>query len=130
MTFSFFSHFPKFCTFSYQFSNFTKIRSLGAVLHLAPVTKFFLVIYLHFFTKTGPLNAPQGGYPGPSHHSHPLRHVAVGIRTNIEFIQSSSPVSHKAVHIRCILSSVVSPAYLNNFIIPHLVLRSFHLPLL
>src|SRR6218665_2083610 len=35
---------------------------------------------------------------------------------NIELIRSSghSPVSHKAVHIRCILSSVLSPAYLNS----------------
>src|SRR6218665_2356455 len=37
-----------------------------------------------------------------------------GIGTNIEFIQSSghSPFSHKAVHIQCILQTVVSPAYL------------------
>ena len=61
-----------FSLFSHQLSNFTRIRSLDAlpVLHHAPVTTFFtsfLVIYLHFLKKTGPLDAPQGGCPGPSH---------------------------------------------------------------
>src|SRR6218665_3102604 len=48
------------------------------VLHHAPVTTFFssfLVIYLHFFMKTGPLDAPWGGCPGPSHRSHPPLHA-------------------------------------------------------
>src|SRR6218665_1460743 len=46
------------------------------VLHHASVTTFFssfFAIYLHFFTKTGPLDAPHGGCPGPSHRPHPLR---------------------------------------------------------
>src|SRR6218665_1111778 len=60
---------------SHQLSNFTIIRSLDAppVLHHAPVTTFFisfLVIYLHFLKKTDPLDAPQGGCPGPSHRPH------------------------------------------------------------
>src|SRR6218665_532622 len=67
-----------FSTFSHQLSNLTRIRSLDApppVLHHAPVTtflNFFLVIYLHFFKTTGPLDAPQSGCPGPSHRPHPL----------------------------------------------------------
>jgi len=35
----------------------------------------FLVIYLHFCKKTGPLDAPQGGCPGPSHRPHPPLHA-------------------------------------------------------
>src|SRR6218665_3874794 len=45
------------------------------VLHHAQVMTFFsssVVVYLHFFTKTDPLDAPQGGCPGPSHRPHPL----------------------------------------------------------
>src|SRR6218665_2801136 len=33
---------------------------------------FIFAIYLHFLHKTGPLDAPQGGCPGPSHRPHPL----------------------------------------------------------
>ena len=39
------------------------------VLHHAPVTTFcssFFAICLHFLTKTGTLDTPQGGCPGPS----------------------------------------------------------------
>src|SRR6218665_1860791 len=44
------------------------------LLHHAPETTFFssfFAIYLLFFTQTGPLDAPQGGCPGPLHHPHP-----------------------------------------------------------
>src|SRR6218665_2232241 len=61
----------------YQLSNFRTIRSLDAPSRAAPfpVTTFFssfFAIYLHFLHKTGPLDAPQGGCPGPSHRPHPL----------------------------------------------------------
>src|SRR6218665_3013904 len=48
------------------------------VLHHAQVTTFFsssVVIYLHFFTKTYPSDASQGGCLGPSHHPHPPLHA-------------------------------------------------------
>src|SRR6218665_47736 len=67
-----------FSLFSNQLSNFTRIRSLDAppVLHHAPVTTFFYFFFGHlptfFYKKTGLLDAPQGGFPGPSHRPHPL----------------------------------------------------------
>src|SRR6218665_1808913 len=62
--FLFFSRSPKLFTF---FASVVKVHDnslLGCppVLHHAPVTTFFtsfLVIYLHFLKKTGPLDAPK-----------------------------------------------------------------------
>src|SRR6218665_2977847 len=70
-----FSRSPKFVTFFASIVKFHENSLLGCppVLHHAPVTTFltsFLVIYLHSFKKTGPLDAPQGGCPGPSHRPH------------------------------------------------------------
>ena len=65
-----------FSLFSHQLSNFTRIRSF-----YAPSTASrhyftsFLVIYLHFLKKTGPVDAPQGGCPEPSHRPHPPLHT-------------------------------------------------------
>src|SRR6218665_313392 len=50
-----------------------------------PGNDIFLFIFCHlptfFFTKTGPLDAPQGGCPGPSHRPHslctPLREIKI-----------------------------------------------------
>src|SRR6218665_1136569 len=77
---TFFSHSPNFFTFSHPLSHFTKIGSLDAPLSAAscPVTTFFssfLAFTYICFTKTGPLDAPQGGCPGPSHRPHPPLHA-------------------------------------------------------
>src|SRR6218665_1788446 len=56
---------------------FYKSSLLGCppVLHHAPVrtfcVSFWSVTYI-FLTKTGLLDAPQGGCPGSSHRPHPL----------------------------------------------------------
>src|SRR6218665_638856 len=61
-----------------QLPNLAKIRSLDALRSpptSCPVTTFFSSFFSFtytFFTKTGPLDSPQGGCPGPSHRSHPL----------------------------------------------------------
>src|SRR6218665_2162902 len=63
-----FSLFRISCQISREFAPW-----MPPVLHHAPVTTFFtsfLVIYLHSFKKTGPLDAPQGRCPGPSHRPH------------------------------------------------------------
>src|SRR6218665_3134503 len=81
-----FSHLPKFFSNSQIFPFFASVFKfqenslLGCppVPHHTPVTTFFssfLVIYLHFITKTGPLDAPWGGCPGPSHRPHPPLHA-------------------------------------------------------
>src|SRR6218665_3245044 len=73
--------YPNFSLFRINFQNFTKICCLDAppVLHHAPVKTLFsfLVIYLPFFTKTGPLDASHGGCPRPSHRPHPPLHATV-----------------------------------------------------
>ena|SRR6218665_3910567 len=73
--------YSKFLTFSHQLSNFTIIRFLAAPPSAAScpgndIFLFFLVIYLHFFQKTCPLDAPQGGCPGPLHRPHPSLHAS------------------------------------------------------
>src|SRR6218665_3267793 len=53
------------------------------MLHHASVTTIFssfFAIYLHFFTKTGPLDAPQGRCPGPSHRLQPPLHATLIIQ--------------------------------------------------
>src|SRR6218665_2150621 len=64
-----------FSHFSHQLSNFTRIRSLDAqpVLYHARSQHFKLLFwsFTYILKKTGPLDAPQGGCPGPSHRSHP-----------------------------------------------------------
>src|SRR6218665_2227264 len=70
-----------FSLFSHQLSNFTRIRSLDAPSAAScpgsDIFTSFLVIYLHFVNlkKTGPLEAPQGGCPGPSHRPHTPLHA-------------------------------------------------------
>jgi len=64
----------------YQLSNFRTIRSLDAPSSAAScpgndIFSSFFAIYLHFLHKTGPLDAPQGGCPGPSYRPHPLLHA-------------------------------------------------------
>src|SRR6218665_542073 len=56
---------------------FTKNSLLGCppCLSSYPGNYIFLFFYLRlhtFFNKTGPLDAPHGGCPGPSHRPHPL----------------------------------------------------------
>src|SRR6218665_1584949 len=71
-------------TFFYQLSNFRTIRSLDTPSRAAscPGNNIFLFIFCHlptfFLHKTGPLDAPQGGCPGPSHRPHPLDLHATG----------------------------------------------------
>src|SRR6218665_251075 len=77
-----------FSLFSHQLSNFTRIRSLDAPPSVAScpsndIFTSFLVIYLHFIKKTGPLDAPQGGCPGPSHRPHPPLHATAWLRMRI-----------------------------------------------
>src|SRR6218665_719584 len=47
------------------------------VLHHAPVTTFFTCFwsFSYIFKKTGPWDAHQGGFPGPSHRPHPTLHA-------------------------------------------------------
>src|SRR6218665_647355 len=64
-----------FSLFSQQLSN---SREFAPVLHHAPVTTFLNFFFGHlptFFKKTGPLDAPQGGCPRPSHRPHPPLHA-------------------------------------------------------
>src|SRR6218665_4182021 len=68
----------KFLTTFLSVVKFITIRSLDDPSRAAscPGNDIFLfiffAIYLHFFTKNDPLDAPQGGCPGPSHRPHPL----------------------------------------------------------
>src|SRR6218665_1195340 len=66
---TFFSHSPKFFTFSHQLSHFTKIGSLDAPLSAASclVTTFFssfLAFTYIFFYKNWPFGCPPGWMPG------------------------------------------------------------------
>src|SRR6218665_2906060 len=72
-----FSRSPKFFTF---FASVVKFHENSLLLGCPPsavscpgndIFYFFLVIYLHSYKKTGPLDAPQGECPGPSHRPHP-----------------------------------------------------------
>ena len=66
--FCFFSHLPKFLTFSHQFSNFTKIRSLDAPSSASYLGQdIFLVLFSNlptFLYENWPLGCPQGVCPG------------------------------------------------------------------
>src|SRR6218665_3255782 len=76
----FFKSSPKLCD-NLHFSHF--LRKLGRWLPpgwMPGDDPFFLclVIYLHCFTKTGPLEpvgCPHAGCPGPSHRPHPPLHA-------------------------------------------------------
>src|SRR6218665_2723285 len=66
----------------YQLTNFRTIRSLDAPSRAASCLGNYI-----FFTKTGPLDAPQGGCLGPSHRPHPPLH-ATELRRNLCVIRS------------------------------------------
>src|SRR6218665_3945259 len=74
----FFNHSPELFTFSHQFLNFTKIRSLDAPSAASrPGNDIFLFSFSHlhtFFNENWTFGCPQGECPGPSHRSHPPLH--------------------------------------------------------
>jgi len=92
----------------YQLSNFRTIRSLDAPSRAAscPCNDIFLFIFCHlptfFLTKTGPLDAPQGGCPGPSHRPHPL---CTPLRQLSLFLHVHCP-SHLSLRCRLSLSEL------------------------
>src|SRR6218665_2308944 len=85
----------KFLTCSPKLSNFKKIRSLDAPsASSCPSNDIFLflfVILIHFLKrKLAPLDAPQGGCPGPSHRPHRLCTPLNGNQTLVHIVHSKS----------------------------------------
>src|SRR6218665_368837 len=67
--------------------------------------KIFLTTFFTFshqlsnFTKTCPLDAPQGVYPGPSHRSHPPLHATESCSDNVQSNGSLSRISKIFVQV-------------------------------